>query len=149
MCSPNERFQTRNCTPKNCAPEGRCIVDSNCGSPCKANGQSCSTNLECCFDHCENGICKAPPCAQKGGYCASSSDCCSGYHCTDGNTCCATTECGWDFYPNTQCVANGGQRSNEYANAICRSGQWKVIKGGIGCNLFPCDSGSCVNNKCQ
>jgi hypothetical protein len=46
-------------------------------SPCKGDGQSCSTGVDCCGGFCENGQCGgASGCAHTDEKCAKDSDCC-------------------------------------------------------------------------
>ena len=77
----------------------------------------------------------------------------SGFVCRDGNNCCKPDECGYDVFPNGQCVKNGGTRSQgplaTNFNWVCRNGAWKTVAGAWGCNNFACDNGTCVNNICS
>lgn len=99
--------------------QGTCV--SNYCRP-KANGQKCSTSLECSSGFCSNTVC------------------------------CNTGQCGWPAEGSTpaQCFNEGGTRSNQWLSGICRSGQWKTVLNGGGCSnpSWPCDSGTCVNNAC-
>jgi hypothetical protein len=48
-------------------------------SPCKQNGQSCTSGIDCCGGACVNGSCGAPQgCSNVDEKCTTSADCCSG-----------------------------------------------------------------------
>ena len=53
---------------------------------CKAVGQKCDKNKDCCSNLCKGGKCK---CRALGDHCDAWSDCCTGLFCsqTHGNTC--------------------------------------------------------------
>jgi hypothetical protein len=51
-------------------------------SPCRANGDTCSTDGDCCSGTCMGGSCEPPPqCVGRGGSCGTNADCCSGLTC--------------------------------------------------------------------
>src|ERR1019366_7162153 len=48
-------------------------------SPCKQNGNSCSSGLDCCGGACNGGTCGAPMgCSHAEEKCTTAADCCSG-----------------------------------------------------------------------
>jgi hypothetical protein len=55
-------------------------------SPCKANGQSCTSGVDCCGGACNGGSCGMPTgCSGVDEKCTTSSDCCgSGLQCING-----------------------------------------------------------------
>jgi len=84
----------------------------------KSNGQACVNGSEC-----------------------QSSSCSYGYCCNPG-------QCGWLNGSAGTCVSNASKATNITFNGICRSGAWKTVFGGIGCNSYQCDNGTCINNSC-
>ena len=87
----------------------------------KDNGTTCSAN-----SNCSSGICNNTYCVPSAGYCGGVKD---------------------PMY-----FANGATASNQWLDGVCRNvngvGTWKTVVGGIGCNSFACDGGTCTNNKC-
>jgi hypothetical protein len=60
-------------------------------APCKQNGQSCTTGIDCCGGACVNGSCGAPSgCSSTDEKCTTTADCCggTGLQCINGY--CAT-----------------------------------------------------------
>lgn len=48
-------------------------------SPCKANGSSCTSGVDCCGGACVNGTCGTPTgCSGDGNKCTTTADCCNG-----------------------------------------------------------------------
>jgi hypothetical protein len=97
----------------------KCVVSNPTAK--KTNGESCAAASEC-----SSGICSYTFCVQN------------------------STDCGG--VSGSMDYANGKFASNQWFGGYCRNGVWKVATGNIGCGgdlSFPCDSGSCVNNKCQ
>jgi hypothetical protein len=134
-CSPTCVPKTCNSLIYNCglASDG-CNGTLNCGTcavgqPCMNN--KCVTNVRQCVNN----------------------TCASGLACKDGNNCCRPDQCGYDVFPNGQCVDSGGTRSQgplaTNFNLVCRNGVFKTMANAWGCNYFGCDSGTCVNNVCQ
>ena len=158
-----------------CTSWNDCITQFGPGSACKAVGIACSSNSDCCSSVCTSGVCASGAsgsCGVVGATCTSNSNCCSsdcnsgacvvlpctngacpsGYVCKDGNNCCRASQCGYDVFPNGQCVDDGGTRSQgpltTNFNLICRNGVWKTIACSWGCDYFGCDSGTCQNHVC-
>jgi hypothetical protein len=61
--------------------------------PCKPDGETCATGVDCCGGRCGAGTCSPPPppqekvCAKRDERCASAADCC------DANTHCVNNFC--------------------------------------------------------
>jgi len=55
-------------------------------APCKQNGQSCTSGIDCCGGACNGGSCGAPSgCSQVDGKCTTAADCCDkSLQCIDG-----------------------------------------------------------------
>jgi hypothetical protein len=69
------------CTPEKCdGQDNDCdgVVDNGCPM-CQLEGESCSTNGECCYGSCrtDTGVC-GPPCRPDGVVCETTADCCNG-----------------------------------------------------------------------
>jgi hypothetical protein len=63
-------------------------------APCRANGQACTTDPDCCSGECEpdsqgRNVCVPPrmQCIARGGRCGGASDCCPGLECNAGGIC--------------------------------------------------------------
>jgi hypothetical protein len=47
--------------------------------PCKSEGSSCTSGVDCCEGNCNGGSCGTPTgCSSDGNKCATTADCCSG-----------------------------------------------------------------------
>ena len=49
--------------------------------PCRADGASCETGIDCCSGFCIDGMCGVPPvdrCSEQGEACTTAADCCEG-----------------------------------------------------------------------
>ena len=116
--------------PTLATPEYLCLCangtySANCAASSsrttKDNGTTCSAN-----SNCSSGICNNTYCVPSAGYCGGVKD---------------------PMY-----FANGATASNQWLDGVCRNvngvGTWKTVVGGIGCNSFACDGGTCTNNKC-
>ncbi len=56
--------------------------------PCRADGESCESGIDCCSGFCTNGVCGPPSgCAQTNEACQSDSDCCNGTDSCIGGFC--------------------------------------------------------------
>jgi len=54
-------------------------------SPCRSDGNTCGTGLDCCIGFCVNGTCSPPKgCSQFEDKCKTSADCCNGLSCIGG-----------------------------------------------------------------
>lgn len=81
-CAPNQRQQTRTCTPTGCQAQTQCVADGSC---CRSQGQLCEDN--CCGGLVCNrvGRCDTMWCQQQGGDCSQDEGvCCDGLHCDVG-----------------------------------------------------------------
>jgi hypothetical protein len=49
-------------------------------SPCRVDGESCETGIDCCSGHCVNGLCGEPvnECSELDEKCVTTADCCEG-----------------------------------------------------------------------
>lgn len=111
--------------PPQCRDNGETCNDDCCegleclsGVCCSPDGNSCSSNAECCSASCINGLCGQ--CADIGGSCGSNSDCCTGLSC-DASTCKDCTQ-------GTSCSVDGDCCSG----FRCESGS---------CEVNPCPPG--------
>ena len=138
---PSGSLPVSTCTPKTCDS-----LIYNCGTA----SDGCGGTLQC--GTCPSGqACTNNKCVTSVSQC-SNNTCSSGLVCKDGNNCCQADQCGYDVYPNGQCVDSGGTRSQgplaTNFNLVCRSGVWKTVSGAWGCNYFACDVGPCLGNVC-
>lgn len=165
MCSIGQVCKKGTCVA-NCTNECDTLGQTKCSCTSASGFQTCGnydsdlclewSNVTACpaYQTCSNGICSLKANNQS---CSASLECLSG-NCNNG-FCCDTGSCGWLNGTKGMCIANGSTtpnsslegmcgRSASFFNGICRSGTWKIVYGGMGCNLFACDSGNCTNNFC-
>jgi hypothetical protein len=56
--------------------------------PCRGDGQSCTTGVDCCSGHCNDGMCgPAEGCSKQGERCSADSDCCDSTNACIGAFC--------------------------------------------------------------
>lgn len=93
---------------------------------CTADGQSCTTNTQCCSGNCSAGTCQ---CQVTGGPCDISADCCSnvcqtGSCCNDTGTACTTnTQCCSGICSIGSCVACIPKGAPSPSASLCCSGE--------------------------
>jgi hypothetical protein len=121
------------------------ILNSGCGaSKCRAIGEDCSANAECCGANCSGGSCKAKltdmgpssdlgECIKRGEPCSAPASCCSmicaagacgckqlGTSCVRHNDCCPSTFCGGGTC--IPCAPNGSRcQAQEECCGRCNS----------------------------
>lgn len=171
----NDKSCIPKCVGKVCGSDNGCEGICQIGSGCTR--QKCPNGNECTVGVCSYGLCcntgecgwgALNLCAPNGSQLESNdakATCrngiwktayagwgCEIYECDIGrctyNICCNATECAWGEPFDSQCVTDGGQKENQWLIGICRSGSWKTVHGGWGCDTFPCDKGTCISNQC-
>ena len=106
---------------------GICSVDGVCTQviDCRAAGESCNDNLDCCLNRCEGDVCSGQRCLDTGIACTSDTSCCTaictggfcaplidagtcrvvGQRCDDDQQCCSTSCLGGFCTAQAECRA--------------------------------------------
>jgi len=108
------------CSIASIIPAPNLSTSKNLPVPLLANKKPCVSNSQCVSNNCNNKVC-----------------------CKHGQ--CGSVVAGTDF---GSCIDNGKNMETIDLNIktgyfVCRSGNFKTQFGEVGCNIWPCDRGTC------
>jgi len=185
-CSSSSECSSGNCNNGYCCAAGKvcCSTNTDCGlgGRCessgyycvatKMNGKTCSSNLDCMSENCNNGICctAGKTCCTSNSQCSSGQVCSTGYHyCVslkaNGEGCESNTQCSSGNCKNSFCCDAGKtccvfdtQCSSLGSGYKCVSGYYCAQSSSSGTTAYSnghacysnteCNSGNCKNNVC-